>query len=65
MKHEGPRVIENPDNYEARANIMWAGMKHIIIHAVSEGHRTGTAMILSMSFRHYMTVLTEPDLQRV
>ncbi len=23
--HEGPRVIENPDNYEARANIMWAG----------------------------------------
>lgn len=26
MKHEGPRVIENPNNYEARANIMWAGM---------------------------------------
>ena len=26
MIHEGPRVIENPDNYEARANIMWAGM---------------------------------------
>ena len=26
MVHEGPRVIENPDNYEARANIMWAGM---------------------------------------
>lgn len=26
MKFEGPRVIENPDNYEARANIMWAGM---------------------------------------
>ena len=26
MKHEGPRVIENPDNYDARANIMWAGM---------------------------------------
>lgn len=26
MKHEGPRVIANPDNYEARANIMWAGM---------------------------------------
>ncbi len=25
MVHEGPRVIENPDNYEARANIMWAG----------------------------------------
>jgi len=26
MVHEGPRVIENPDNYDARANIMWAGM---------------------------------------
>ena len=26
MVHEGPRVIENPDHYEARANIMWAGM---------------------------------------
>lgn len=26
MKSEGPRVIENPDNYDARANIMWAGM---------------------------------------
>ncbi len=26
MIHEGPRVIENPANYEARANIMWAGM---------------------------------------
>ena len=26
MIHEGPRVIENPDNYDARANIMWAGM---------------------------------------
>ena len=26
MKHEGPRVIAEPNNYEARANIMWAGM---------------------------------------
>ena len=26
MKHEGPRVISDPNNYEARANIMWAGM---------------------------------------
>ncbi len=26
MAHEGPRVIENPDNYDARANIMWAGI---------------------------------------
>lgn len=26
MKNEGPKVIANPDDYEARANIMWAGM---------------------------------------
>ena len=26
MIHEAPRVIEDPDCYEARANIMWAGM---------------------------------------
>ena len=26
MIHEGPRVIKDPDNYDARANIMWAGM---------------------------------------
>lgn len=26
MIHEGPRVIEDADNYQARANIMWAGM---------------------------------------
>lgn len=25
MIHEGPRVIADPDNYQARANIMWAG----------------------------------------
>lgn len=26
MVHEGPRVIEDPNHYDARANIMWAGM---------------------------------------
>lgn len=26
MIHEGPRAIAEPDNYEVRANIMWAGM---------------------------------------
>lgn len=26
MKQEGPRVIKDPNDYEARANIMWAGM---------------------------------------
>ncbi len=26
MVNEGPKVIANPDDYEARANIMWGGM---------------------------------------
>lgn len=26
IRKEGPRVIADPDNYDARANIMWAGM---------------------------------------
>lgn len=26
MIHEGPRAVNNPDNYDAQANIMWAGM---------------------------------------
>ncbi|WP_029319718.1 iron-containing alcohol dehydrogenase [Butyrivibrio sp. AE3004] len=26
MIHEGPRVIADPNNYDARANIMWVGM---------------------------------------
>ena len=26
MIYEAPRVIKDPNNYEARANIMWAGM---------------------------------------
>ncbi|CUX21545.1 iron-containing alcohol dehydrogenase [Clostridium sp. C105KSO13] len=26
MIHEGPRAIKDSDNYDARANIMWAGM---------------------------------------
>ena len=26
MIHEGPKVIANPNDYQARANIMWAGM---------------------------------------
>ena len=26
MVHEAPKVILNPDDYQARANIMWAGM---------------------------------------
>ena len=26
MIHEGPRVIAEPNHYDARANIMWAGM---------------------------------------
>lgn len=38
MVKETPRVIENPDNYEARANIMWAGtVAHNDIVGVGRG----------------------------
>ncbi len=26
MRHEAPKAVANPDDYQARANIMWAGM---------------------------------------
>jgi len=26
MIHEGPRAVQNPNNYDAQANIMWTGM---------------------------------------
>ena len=42
MIKEVPRVIADPCNYEARANIMWA-LLHIMILLVSEEVRTGTA----------------------
>ena len=39
MVHEGPRVIEDPNNYEARANIMWAGsMAHNNMCGVGRSH---------------------------
>ena len=43
MLHEGRRVMDDPHNYEARANIMWATMT-LWAWAVS---RTGTAIIWS------------------
>ena len=40
---ETPRVIENPNNYEARANIMWAGMvAHNNICGVGRQHDWAT-----------------------
>lgn len=39
MLKETPRVIENPDNYDARCNIMWAGMvAHNNIVGVGRAH---------------------------
>ena len=63
MIHEGPRVIADPNNYEARANIMWAGMMAHNNSAALEEARTGTATISSMSFLLCTTLRMEPVLQ--
>ena len=60
MVNEGPKVIADPNDYDARANIMWAGM---MAHNNSCGVGRSQATMLSMNFQHYMTVLTAQALQ--
>ena len=53
MIHEGPRVITDPFNYEARANIMWAGM-------VAHNHTCGVGRSqdwLSHTIEHELSAL--------
>ena len=44
MIHEGPRVIADPHHYEARANIMWAGMRRTTTAAVMVGWEASAAL---------------------
>lgn len=44
MIHEGPRVIADPHHYEARANIMWAGMRRTTTDAASGGREASAAL---------------------
>lgn len=80
MVHEGPRVIENPDNYEARANIMWAGMmahnnscgvgrnqdwaSHGIEHELSATYDCAHGAGLAVVFPAWMTYVYKKDVMR-
>ena len=80
MTKEVPRVIENPDNYEARANIMWAGMvahnnlvgvgrdqdwsSHNIEHELSALYDCAHGAGLAVVFPAWMTYVLKHDVNR-
>ncbi len=80
MVHEAPRVIENPDNYEARANIMWAGMmahnnccgvgrgqdwaSHAMEHELSAVYDCAHGAGLAVVFPAWMTYNMNHDVMR-
>lgn len=80
MIHEGPRVIKDPHNYEARANIMWAGMlahnnccgvgrgqdwaSHDIEHELSAIYDCAHGAGLAVVFPAWMTYTMEHDVMR-
>lgn len=77
---EMPRVIENPDNYDARANIMWAGMvahnnlcgvgreqdwgSHAIEHELSALYDVAHGAGLAVIFPAWMTFVMKHDINR-
>lgn len=80
MIHEGPRVIEEPCNYQARANIMWAGMmahnnscgvgrsqdwaSHDIEHELSATYDCAHGAGLAVVFPAWMTYTMQHDIKR-
>lgn len=80
MVHESPRVIEDPDNYHARANIMWAGMlahnnscgvgrvqdwaSHDIEHELSAIYDCAHGAGLAVVFPAWMTYNMKQDVNR-
>ena len=80
MIHEAPRIIENPDNYEARANILWAGMmahnnscgvgrmqdwaSHDIEHELSAVYDCAHGAGLAVVFPAWMTYTMKHDVNR-
>lgn len=80
MVHEAPRVIADPDNYEARANIMWAGMmahnnscgvgreqdwaSHAIEHELSAVYDCAHGAGLAVVFPAWMTYNMKHDINR-
>jgi alcohol dehydrogenase YqhD (iron-dependent ADH family) len=80
MVKEVPRVIEDPNNYEARANIMWAGMvahnnlvgvgrdqdwsSHGIEHELSALYDVAHGAGLAVIFPAWMTYVMKQDVNR-
>ncbi len=80
MVYEGPRVIEDPSNYEAQANIMWAGMmahnnscgvgrnhdwaSHDIEHELSATYDCAHGAGLAVVFPAWMTYNMKHDVNR-
>lgn len=80
MVKEVPRVIEDPNNYEARANIMWAGMvahnnlvgvgrdqdwaSHNIEHELSALYDVAHGAGLAVIFPAWMTYVMKHDVMR-
>jgi alcohol dehydrogenase YqhD (iron-dependent ADH family) len=78
--HEAPRVIHNPGNYQAQANIMWAGMmahndscgvgrvqdwaSHEIEHELSALYDCAHGAGLAVVFPAWMTYTMDRDIQR-
>ena len=80
MIHEAPRVIADPNNYEARANIMWAGMaahnnicgvgrgqdwaSHGIEHELSALYDCAHGAGLAVIMPHWMEYVMNHDINR-
>lgn len=80
MIKEVPRVIADPNNYEARANIMWAGMvahnnlvgvgrdqdwsSHVIEHELSALYDVAHGAGLAVIFPAWMTYVMKQDIHR-
>lgn len=80
MIKEVPRVIADPNNYEARANIMWAGMvahnnlvgvgrdqdwsSHVIEHELSALYDVAHGAGLAVIFPAWMTYVMKQDINR-
>jgi alcohol dehydrogenase YqhD (iron-dependent ADH family) len=80
MIHEAPRVIQDPNNYQAQANIMWAGMmahnnscgvgrtqdwaSHNIEHELSAIYDCAHGAGLAVVFPAWMTYNLKQDVAR-
>ena len=81
MIEESPKVIADPDDYEARANIMWAGMmahnnscgvgrsqdwiSHDIEHELSALYDCAHGAGLAVTFPAYLSYVYEHDTSRL